>query len=270
VDKDSEDPKSAPVPTDGGKVKKDEPGTQVLKEDLTPTEIKQEKEAIIKEVKEAAAAADDHEKNGEFKKAGPKREKKPNQGFGKVQSFTNFEPIVIPNDLKANEDNAIRVGVMASDETIKSKIKVWEEILAHVRAKKPVFFLSPVGGLPKAFFQYSPGATRSVVFRGAEHFDMKKLPSGQFHFGLITGKNALDDLRRAGFMFVACSGSLRYYAQNLKQNKTAVAQASRDHQRLAALKSMGVVRGFIDKPSPLLDELIGSVDATDEMSTMEQ
>jgi hypothetical protein len=173
--------------------------------------------------------------------------------------FRNYEPVQLNSDdlVKLKDRTTVmRNGIMYDKTNTDNLGKTWETIITHVNSGKPVFFMAPPAGLPTAFFKQNENATKSWVFRGRSGIDVTRMPRGQFHFGMIKGERALADLEQAGFLVVGCSGSAKYYKNNVKGRNEAFSAAMSDHERITALHKRGSVIGFIHKPSPALDLLI--------------
>jgi hypothetical protein len=174
--------------------------------------------------------------------------------------FANFTPRHLSLDDISEMRSQIGMsrngdGKKASSDTM---TKTWDDIISHVNANKPVFFLAPEAGLPNSFYSRNPGAVRSLVYHGKGTIDVTSLKKGQFHFGFVRSERALETLSEAGFMLVGCSGSHRYYWNNLRGNKQLMEIAMSDHNRLTTLYKTGYIRGFIQKPSNALSRLLAS------------
>jgi hypothetical protein len=176
--------------------------------------------------------------------------------------FTNFEPLTLTTEMadKITETvNQMRNGKMAEVGT-KTLGDTWQAIIAHVRQGKPVFFNGVPAGMPDAFFAKNPGAVQSAIHYGDGVLDLEQLPRGQFHFGTITAPRPAHQLIDAGFLMVGCSGSAKYYSQNVKGRDEPFREAMTVHRKLTQLRTQKIIIGFIHKPSPALDVLVKQTD----------
>jgi hypothetical protein len=176
-------------------------------------------------------------------------------GKADVTAFTNFKPMDFEEPTIDNKLVA-RMGQIKEGADLTHLKRLWLTIYNHVKSGKPVFFICTPSGIPSSFYKKHRGATKSIVYRGSEDIMAAKLPEGQFHFGLITGNKAIEGMQKRGFLMVACSGSPKYYSNNLKGDKKGMTQAMTDHKRITFLKNTGIIHGFINKPCPALDILI--------------
>jgi hypothetical protein len=178
--------------------------------------------------------------------------------------FVNFTPLQLTPEQTAEMSktaNQMRNGELANVSTV-ALGKTWQLIIDHVQSQKPIFFIGVPAGLPPAFFAKNPGATRSIIRMpdtSAKGIDFTEMPRGQFQFGYVSTPAEVNQLHNAGFMVVGCSGSSKYYSQNMKGNAEAFQRAMAQHRTITGFYTKRIISGFIHKPSPALSVLIDHV-----------
>jgi hypothetical protein len=177
---------------------------------------------------------------------------------GKFVNFTPLELTTEQADMMSKTENQMRNGEMADVSTV-ALGKTWQLIIDHVRSQKPIFFIGVPAGLPPAFFAKNRGAVRSIIklpSDSAPGVDFSEMPRGQFQFGYVSTPSEVNQLHNAGFLIIGCSGSSKYYSQNMKGNAEAFTRAMAQHRTITSFYTKRIISGFIHKPSPALSVLI--------------
>jgi len=142
------------------------------------------------------------------------------------------------------------------DETkdIGPALRLWDNVLDHVKGGGKLFILCPRAGVPNGFLKHHPDVVLLPSYRGNQPLDDGKLEHARVAIGMVSKEEHLKQLKAKGWMVVGASGTEQYYRNNSQGNKAFLSMARADHSTVSKLANVGkkegdrLVAGFIQKP----------------------